>query len=54
MEIYIVRIFLESSKNPLEAKCFSFILKNYVFKALNVKNNRFIFSNNRYYIKNIL
>lgn len=63
MEIYIVRIFLESSKNPLEAediKVFSALeeAKKYIIEfceknKLNVKNNdnsETNFCNNRYYM----
>ena len=63
MEIYIVRVFLEYSKNPLEAEdiiVFSELkeAKKYIIELceknkLNVKNNDklvSIFCNNRYYM----
>ena len=63
MEIYIVRVFLESSKNPLEAENirvfsdFEEAKKNIIDfckkNKLNVKNNDNLeinFSNNRYYM----
>lgn len=63
MVIYIVRIFLESSKNPLKAEDIRVLsdleeAKNYVIEfceknKLNVKNNdnsQTNFCNNRYYM----
>ena len=63
MEIYIVRIFLESSKNPLEAediKVFSALeeAKKYIIefceknklKVTNNDNSGANFCNNRYYM----
>lgn len=62
MEIYIVRIFLESSKNPLEAediKIFSALeeAKKYIIEfckinklKVNNHNSETNFCNNRYYM----
>ena len=63
MEIYIVRIFLESSKNPLEAEDIKvlsdfeeankYVIEFCIKNKLNVKkndNSESIFSNNRYYM----